>query len=163
MANEFGQARATAPAHLFKDCELLRLHGLRSRPMMNQPCLGEPDCGLCRAVVLAVAFAATRQLDADLGHPLRVVNIDILRLPPDRNARLLPRSVCRAKRVCPSASSTKFLHIELLMRQRTMQRVHTYHEAPPTLKPHLVSAIDLPIGQLGALNGDISSQKHIAR
>lgn len=80
--------------------------------------------GLGHGVVVAVAHAARRRLDASFCPPFGVPDDDVLRpsIAVAYQALILLRLPCRA---CCCASSTKYLRTELLMRQPTMRRANT--------------------------------------
>jgi hypothetical protein len=92
---------------------------------MDQLGLVQPVDRLGQRVVVAVALAAHRRLDAGLGQPLGVADADVLR-PAIRMADQAAVSLgLPGVQACSSASSTKSVCIELLTRQPTMRRANT--------------------------------------
>ena len=67
------------PGHPFQRGEFQGLHGLPGLSAIDQFGFVEPTDGLGQRVVVAVALAADRRLDAGLGQPLAVADADVLR------------------------------------------------------------------------------------
>jgi hypothetical protein len=79
VADGFEQAVVVKPRHPFKRRQLHGFLGFPRPSAMDQLGLVEPIDGFCQSVVIAVAFAADRGLDASFSQPLGVPDADVLR------------------------------------------------------------------------------------
>ena len=82
----------------------------------------EADDGLGQRVVVGVANAADRGLDAGVGEPLGAADRQVL---PRSLWWIRPRLAWRACSACSSASSTNSVYSERVTRQPTMRRAKT--------------------------------------
>ena len=107
---------------------------------MDELGLVEPVDGLGQGVVIAVALAAHRRLDAGFCQPFGVPDADVLR-PSVAVAYQAPIALgLPGIQGLPNASSTKSVRVELLKRQPTMRRANTSmtkaHVASPARSRH---------------------------
>jgi hypothetical protein len=81
ITDRFQQSMVIEPAHPFQRGQLYSLAGLPGSASVNPVRLVHSVDGFSQSIIVAVAFAADRGLDAGFAEPLAVADRDVLRAP----------------------------------------------------------------------------------
>lgn len=112
------------PVHPFQGRHLNSFAAL-PRLAVNQLGLVQPVDGFGQGVVVAIALATNRGLDAGLGQSLGVADRDVLAATIAVVDQTPVRCGWRAYSACSRASSTKSVFMLVLTRQPTIRRANT--------------------------------------
>lgn len=125
MAERFHEPMMVVPGHPFQGRQFDGLPRFPRGASMNQVRLVEAVDRFSRRVIVAVATAADGRLDTRLGQTFAVPNADVLSPLSGWCIKVPSSPGWRAYSACPSASRTKSVLIDELMRQPTMRRANT--------------------------------------